>query len=189
MSAALRAIVAGVRHQRSDHSSRRRPGGRCDSVDRARHVSSRPWSRRSRRMRGCPFVPSHFLPPDPWVDYQDIDGVLLASFGRSKRDGWSYELFPKRVCDSGGIAHSVSGWLATLRGFGSCSSNSTRQGRFCLRRTGSDRTERLSGCLSFAPCGWRRTLRLLTVRSPTTRGSREWGGFLRRTSLDEFLNW
>ncbi len=29
------------------------------------------------------FVPSHFLPSDPWVDYQDIDGVLLASFGKS----------------------------------------------------------------------------------------------------------
>jgi FlaA1/EpsC-like NDP-sugar epimerase len=25
------------------------------------------------------FVPSHFLPSDPWIDYQDIDGVLLAS--------------------------------------------------------------------------------------------------------------
>ena len=28
------------------------------------------------------FVPSHFLPSDPWVDYQDVDGVLLASFGK-----------------------------------------------------------------------------------------------------------
>jgi exopolysaccharide biosynthesis polyprenyl glycosylphosphotransferase len=43
------------------------------------------------------FVPSHFLPSDPLVDYQDIDGVLLASFGKSTRRV-GYEVF-KRVCD------------------------------------------------------------------------------------------
>jgi exopolysaccharide biosynthesis polyprenyl glycosylphosphotransferase len=42
------------------------------------------------------FVPSHFV-PDRWVDYQDIDGVLLASFERSTRR-IAYELF-KRLCD------------------------------------------------------------------------------------------
>lgn len=30
------------------------------------------------------FVPSHLLPSDPWLDYQDMDGVLLASFGRTQ---------------------------------------------------------------------------------------------------------
>src|SRR5262249_5059736 len=29
------------------------------------------------------FVPSHFLPTDALIDYQDIDGVLLASFGHT----------------------------------------------------------------------------------------------------------
>jgi exopolysaccharide biosynthesis polyprenyl glycosylphosphotransferase len=43
------------------------------------------------------FVPSHLLPSDPWIDYQDIDGVLLASFGRSTR--WvGYEIL-KRATD------------------------------------------------------------------------------------------
>jgi len=42
------------------------------------------------------FVPSHFV-PDRWVDYQDIDGVLLASFERSSRR-IAYELF-KRLGD------------------------------------------------------------------------------------------
>jgi exopolysaccharide biosynthesis polyprenyl glycosylphosphotransferase len=43
------------------------------------------------------FVPSYFLPSDPWVGFQDIDGVLLASFDRrSKR--FSYE-WAKRICD------------------------------------------------------------------------------------------
>jgi exopolysaccharide biosynthesis polyprenyl glycosylphosphotransferase len=43
------------------------------------------------------FVPSHLLATDPWVDYQDIDGVLLASFGRPARR-IAYESV-KRVCD------------------------------------------------------------------------------------------
>jgi len=45
------------------------------------------------------FVPSHLLPSDPWVDYQDIDGVLLASFGRTSRVG--YDIL-KRICDFAG---------------------------------------------------------------------------------------
>ena len=43
------------------------------------------------------FVPSQFLSSDSWVDYRDIDGILLASFAKlSRRTG--YEL-AKRVCD------------------------------------------------------------------------------------------
>jgi len=43
------------------------------------------------------FVPSHFLPSDPLVDYDDVDGVLLASFGKgSQRFG--YEV-TKRLFD------------------------------------------------------------------------------------------
>lgn len=43
------------------------------------------------------FVPNHLLPSDPWLDYQDIDGVLLASFGKSSRR-FGYEVL-KRICD------------------------------------------------------------------------------------------
>jgi exopolysaccharide biosynthesis polyprenyl glycosylphosphotransferase len=43
------------------------------------------------------FVPGHLLPAGPRIDYQDIDGVLLASFGESSK-GAGYEL-GKRVCD------------------------------------------------------------------------------------------
>lgn len=43
------------------------------------------------------FVPSHLLSSDSWVDYRDIDGILLASLGPpSRRLG--YETV-KRVCD------------------------------------------------------------------------------------------
>jgi exopolysaccharide biosynthesis polyprenyl glycosylphosphotransferase len=43
------------------------------------------------------FVPSHFLPSDAMINYQDIDGVLLASFGQGvKKTG--YEVI-KRLLD------------------------------------------------------------------------------------------
>jgi exopolysaccharide biosynthesis polyprenyl glycosylphosphotransferase len=43
------------------------------------------------------FVPSHLLPSDPWIDYQDVDGVLMASLGKPNRR-LGYELV-KRGCD------------------------------------------------------------------------------------------
>jgi exopolysaccharide biosynthesis polyprenyl glycosylphosphotransferase len=46
---------------------------------------------------GLSFVPSHFLPSDPILHYQDIDGVLLASFGPGTKKV-EYELV-KRCID------------------------------------------------------------------------------------------
>jgi exopolysaccharide biosynthesis polyprenyl glycosylphosphotransferase len=43
------------------------------------------------------FVPSHFLPSYPLVDFQDLDGVLLASFSQSPRR-FSYE-WAKQILD------------------------------------------------------------------------------------------
>ncbi|HEX4485963.1 MAG TPA: sugar transferase [Terriglobales bacterium] len=43
------------------------------------------------------FVPSHLLSSDPWIDYQDVDGVLMASLGKPNRR-IGYE-FVKRTCD------------------------------------------------------------------------------------------
>jgi len=48
------------------------------------------------------FVPTHFLHSDPWVDFQDIDGVLLASFSPSARR-LAYE-WAKRIVDFVGAA-------------------------------------------------------------------------------------
>jgi exopolysaccharide biosynthesis polyprenyl glycosylphosphotransferase len=48
------------------------------------------------------YVPSHFLHSDPWVGFQDIDGVLLAFFSRGPRR-YTYE-WAKRICDFGGAA-------------------------------------------------------------------------------------
>lgn len=46
---------------------------------------------------GVSFVPSHFMPSDSSVDYQDIDGVFLASFDKSTPKA-GYEAL-KRVLD------------------------------------------------------------------------------------------
>jgi exopolysaccharide biosynthesis polyprenyl glycosylphosphotransferase len=46
---------------------------------------------------GVSFVPGHLLSTDPWIDYQDIDGVLLASLGKSSHWG-GYDIL-KRSCD------------------------------------------------------------------------------------------
>jgi lipopolysaccharide/colanic/teichoic acid biosynthesis glycosyltransferase len=43
------------------------------------------------------FVPSHLLSSDSWLDYRDIDGILLASLARPARR-LGYEL-GKRMCD------------------------------------------------------------------------------------------
>ena len=59
------------------------------------------------------FVPSHLLASDPWVDYQDIDGVLLASFGKASRRTW-YETAKRAVDLSLSLALLVLGlplWL------------------------------------------------------------------------------
>jgi exopolysaccharide biosynthesis polyprenyl glycosylphosphotransferase len=43
------------------------------------------------------FVPGHLFPSDPWIGYQDIDGVLLASFRKpALRVGYQVV---KRLCD------------------------------------------------------------------------------------------
>jgi exopolysaccharide biosynthesis polyprenyl glycosylphosphotransferase len=43
------------------------------------------------------FVPNHLVPSEPWVAYQDIDGVLLVSFGKPV-PRLVYEI-AKRLCD------------------------------------------------------------------------------------------
>jgi lipopolysaccharide/colanic/teichoic acid biosynthesis glycosyltransferase len=48
------------------------------------------------------FVPNHFLHSDPWVGFQDIDGVLLASFSPHPRR-LTYE-WAKRILDFSGAA-------------------------------------------------------------------------------------
>ncbi len=57
-------------------------------------------------------VPSNFFQTDSWVDFQDIDGVLLASLGGRPRRH-IYEL-AKRICDFAGSAILISAGLPFL---------------------------------------------------------------------------
>ncbi|MGH9502870.1 MAG: sugar transferase [Terriglobales bacterium] len=128
------------------------------------------------------FVPSHFLPSDPWIDYQDIDGVLLASFGGSTRR-IAYELL-KRVCDIAGslalliLGAPLFGLLALLIRIDSRGPVLFRQER--VGQNGKRfkmfkfRTMRVSAApYDYSPC------------APDDDRITRLGRFLRRTSLDE----
>jgi len=128
------------------------------------------------------FVPSHFLPSDPWIDYQDIDGVLLASFGRSARQT-AYELM-KRVCDIAGsvalliLGAPLFGLLALLITIDSEGPVFFRQDRVGehgqIFKMFKFRTMHLNAApYEYSPCA-----------SEDPRITRV-GRFLRRTSLDE----
>jgi exopolysaccharide biosynthesis polyprenyl glycosylphosphotransferase len=128
------------------------------------------------------FVPSHFLPSDPWIDYQDIDGVLLASFGESTRR-IAYELL-KRVCDLAGslallvLGAPLFGLLALLITIDSSGPVLFRQERVGqngkLFKMFKFRTMYLSAApYDYSPC------------APDDPRITRVGRFLRRTSLDE----
>jgi exopolysaccharide biosynthesis polyprenyl glycosylphosphotransferase len=128
------------------------------------------------------FVPSHFLPSDPWIDYQDIDGVLLASFGRSTRRT-AYELL-KRVCDFAGslalliLGAPLFGLLALLITFDSGGPIFFKQERVGengrLFKMFKFRTMRSNAApYDYSPC------------APDDPRITRVGRFLRRTSLDE----
>jgi exopolysaccharide biosynthesis polyprenyl glycosylphosphotransferase len=128
------------------------------------------------------FVPSHFLSSDPWIDYQDIDGVLLASLGGSPRRV-VYEAL-KRVCDFVGslllltLGAPVFVVLSLL-----IKMDSPGPGWFQQERVGKDgelfrmykfRTMHLNAArYDFSP------------REPSDPRITRIGRFLRRTSLDE----
>ncbi len=127
------------------------------------------------------FVPSHFV-PDRWVDYQDIDGVLLASFERSTRR-IAYELL-KRLCDiAGSLALLALGAPLFLLVAILIKMDSPGPVWFKQERVGQN--GRVFQMLKF------RTMGLETLPydySPRASGDpriTRIGRFLRRTSLDE----
>jgi len=128
------------------------------------------------------FVPSHFVPSDPWIDYQDIDGVLLASLGRSTKR-IAYELL-KRVCDVAGSIvlltvgfplFGLLGLLITVESPGPVLFNQERVGRHGkVFKMFKFRTMHLNAApYDYSPC------------APKDPRITRVGRFLRRTSLDE----
>ena len=128
------------------------------------------------------FVPGHLLPSDPWVGYQDIDGVLLASFRKpTLRIGYQVV---KRLCDLVGSAVFLvlSSPLMVLL---ACLIKLDSRGTVLFRQERVGRNGKLFKMYKF------RTMNENTAPydySPDTsqdpRITRV-GRFLRRTSLDE----
>jgi lipopolysaccharide/colanic/teichoic acid biosynthesis glycosyltransferase len=128
------------------------------------------------------FVPGHLLPSGPRIDYQDIDGVLLASFGGlSQRVG--YEIV-KRVFDLAGAV--VLGNLgAPLLLLLAIAIKIDSRGPVLFRQDRVGRHGKLFRMYKF------RTMRVDTQlydyspRSSSDSRITRLGRFLRHTSLDE----
>jgi exopolysaccharide biosynthesis polyprenyl glycosylphosphotransferase len=128
------------------------------------------------------FVPSHLLASDPWVDYQDIDGVLLANFGRSTRN-LAYETV-KRVFDVlGSVVLMVIGAPVFLLLALAIKMDSRGPVLFRQERVGQDgklfRMYKFRTMHTTAP-----SYEYSPLESSDPRITRL-GRFLRRTSLDE----
>jgi exopolysaccharide biosynthesis polyprenyl glycosylphosphotransferase len=128
------------------------------------------------------FVASHLLSSDSWIDYRDLDGILLASLGRPVRR-FGYEL-SKRVCDFlGSLALTVLGSPIFLLLGLIIKLDSPGPALFCQERVGQNgkrfnmfkfRTMHMSA----APYDY-------SPSAPTDPRITRIGKFLRRTSLDE----
>jgi exopolysaccharide biosynthesis polyprenyl glycosylphosphotransferase len=128
------------------------------------------------------FVPGPLLPSAPQIDYQDIDGVLLASFGGSARRV-GYEMV-KRFCDLvGSFTFSVVGAPVLL--LLAIAIKMDSRGPAFLRQDRVGRHGKLFTMYKF------RTMRMGTpLYDYSPRASSDFritrlGKFLRRTSLDE----
>jgi exopolysaccharide biosynthesis polyprenyl glycosylphosphotransferase len=128
------------------------------------------------------FVASHLLSSDAWIDYRDLDGILLASLGKPVRR-FGYEL-SKRLCDFvGALALTVVGSPIFLLLALIIKLDSAGPSLFCQERVGQNgkpfnmfkfRTMHVDA----APYDYSPSV-------PTDPRITRIGKFLRRTSLDE----
>jgi len=127
-------------------------------------------------------VPTHVLPSDPWVDYQDIDGVLLTSFkSPSRRLG--YESL-KRLCDVlGSLAILLLGAPVYLLLALIIKMDSAGPILFRQERVGYNR--KLFKMFKFRTMHTSASPYDYSPRSPDDMRITRVGRFLRRTSLDE----
>jgi len=128
------------------------------------------------------FVPGHLLPSDPWISYQDIDGVLLASFRKPVlRVGYQVT---KRLCDFVGSV-ALLALLSPLIFLVAALIKIDSRGPILFRQRRVGRNGKLFTIFKF------RTMQADASPyeySPDTPGDPRitWvGRFLRRTSLDE----
>ena len=128
------------------------------------------------------FVPGHLLPAGPRVDYQDIDGVLLASFGGSSK-GAGYELV-KRILDFvGSLALGVLGAPVLL--FLACAIKIDSRGPVLFRQDRVGMHGKVFRMYKFRTMRAGAGLYDYSPRDPSDSRITRLGRFLRHTSLDE----
>lgn len=128
------------------------------------------------------FVPGHLLPSGPPIDYQDIDGVLLASFGGATRRV-GYEVV-KRVCDFvGSLVLTVFG--APLLLILASAIKIDSRGPVLLRQDRVGRHGKLFRMYKFRTMRAGTQLYDYSPRASSDSRITRLGRFLRRTSLDE----
>ncbi len=128
------------------------------------------------------FVPSHFLPSDSLLDYQDIDGVLLASFGRNtKRTG--YELFKRSIDFCVAVVCLTLGGPVLLLLATVVRLDSPGPAMFKQRRVGKDGT--VFEMYKFRSMHVDAAGSDYSPKTPSDPRITRFGRFLRRTSLDE----
>jgi exopolysaccharide biosynthesis polyprenyl glycosylphosphotransferase len=128
------------------------------------------------------FVPSHFRHSDPSVGFQDLDGVLLASFTRNPRR-LAYE-WTKRVVDFGGAALLfVVGLPLFLLLAILIKLDSRGPALFCQERIGLE--GRRFRMFKFRTMNASASAYAYSPKEPNDQRITRLGRFLRRTSLDE----
>jgi exopolysaccharide biosynthesis polyprenyl glycosylphosphotransferase len=128
------------------------------------------------------FVPGHLFPSDPWIGYQDIDGVLLASFRKPNlRVGYQVG---KRLCDFGGsiVLLVLTSPLTLLL---ACLIKLDSRGLVLFRQERVGRNGKLFKMYKFRTMNMDAAPYEYSPDTPNDPRITRVGKFLRRTSLDE----
>jgi len=128
------------------------------------------------------FVPSLFLSSDSLLDYQDLDGVLLASFGQST-GSLTYEMLKRLLDYTGSLALLILG--APLLALIGCAIKLDSPGPLLFTQQRVGKNGRRFTIYKFRTMHVSAPPYALSPISPTDPRITRVGRFLRRTSLDE----
>ena len=113
------------------------------------------------------FVPKDFSEPGYWIDYAELDGVMLAHLSKA-RTGFIYNP-AKRLLDV--VTAVIIAGIACAAAVRHCGTGEIRPrpGRFCFARIGSVKMAACSPCISSGRCSAMRlatTIRRRTAMTP-----------------------
>ena len=119
------------------------------------------------------FVPNYLLASDPWVDYQDIDGVLLANSGRPLAISATR---PRKGFATFGIACTY-GDRPPIFLLLAVAIKVDSSGPVLFRQERVGQTGNCSGCISFVLWGLRSPSYEYSPQASNDPGLRAWEGF------------